>query len=138
MWPLFLGFKAFNWKIFVKSINKRVWSPKTKATWTFMNGVIWQNSISKLHISIGPIFYNTHHNAPLIWPKEGKLFNTWCILCAIVFPYFSWVVFYCWRGILATRMTIVEKDFCLQEVCLWKEKKFHIIYCAHYFGISME
>ena len=29
-----------------------------------------------LHISIGPIFYNTHHNAPLIWPKEGKLFNT--------------------------------------------------------------
>ena len=44
---LLWGFKRFSQKILVKSINWRVWSPKTKATGTFMNVVIWQKSISK-------------------------------------------------------------------------------------------
>ena len=35
MKPLFLGFRPLNWKILVKSINSRVWSPKTKAPWIF-------------------------------------------------------------------------------------------------------
>ena len=39
---MFLRFRPFNWKILVKSINSRVWSPKTKAIRTFMNVVIWQ------------------------------------------------------------------------------------------------
>ena len=51
MWPLFLAFRPFNQKILVKSINYRVWSPKTKAAQTFINVVIWQKkSISKVHI----------------------------------------------------------------------------------------
>ena len=58
MWPLFLGSRPFNWKILVKSI-KRVWSPKIKATWTFINVVIWQKRIlfySAL-LELGIFFY---------------------------------------------------------------------------------
>ena len=39
MWPLFLGFRPFDWKTLVKSINQMVWSPKAKDTRTFMNVV---------------------------------------------------------------------------------------------------
>ena len=39
---LFLGFRPFNWKILIKSINSRVWSPKTKTAQTFMNVAIWR------------------------------------------------------------------------------------------------
>ena len=42
MWPSNLGCRPFNWQILVKSVNKKVWSPKTKATPTFMNVVIWR------------------------------------------------------------------------------------------------
>ena len=35
MWPLFLGFRPFNWKILVKCINERVWSPKNKGHMNF-------------------------------------------------------------------------------------------------------
>ena len=49
---MFLGFRPFNWKILVKSNNKRVWSPKTKATWTFMNVVIWQKKVYLTYIVI--------------------------------------------------------------------------------------
>ena len=54
MLPLFLGFRPFDWKILVDSINQRVWSPKTKDTRTFMNVVIWWKNISNVlkHIYI--------------------------------------------------------------------------------------
>ena len=35
-------------RFWVNTINQRVWSPFTKATWTFMNVVIWQKSISNV------------------------------------------------------------------------------------------
>ena len=55
MQPLFLGFRPFNWKILVKSINQTVWSPKAKAAWTFMNVVIWQKKyIYRLYIFFLP------------------------------------------------------------------------------------
>ena len=36
----FLGSRPFNRYILLKSINQRVWSPKSKATQTFMNVAI--------------------------------------------------------------------------------------------------
>ena len=39
---LFLGFRSFSWWILLKSFNKRVSSPKTKAIKSFMNVVIWR------------------------------------------------------------------------------------------------
>ena len=39
---LFLGFRSFSWWILLKSFNKRVPSPKTKAIKSFMNVVIWR------------------------------------------------------------------------------------------------
>ena len=39
---LFLGFRSFSWWILLKSFNKRVPSPKTKAIKSSMNVVIWR------------------------------------------------------------------------------------------------
>ena len=50
LWPLFLGFRPFIWKIFVKYINQWVWSPKTKAMQTYMNVLIWRKIISSVPI----------------------------------------------------------------------------------------
>ena len=34
----------------LKSFNQRVWSPKIKATWAFMNVVIWRKNISNVYL----------------------------------------------------------------------------------------
>ena len=44
------GLQTLNWKILVKSINWRVWSPKSKATQTFMNVVIWREKVYLIYI----------------------------------------------------------------------------------------
>ena len=68
MWPLFLGFRPFNWYILVNSINERVWSPKTKATQTFMNVVIWRKkyiysttTTQKDDLKLGPSHHRSFH-----------------------------------------------------------------------------
>ena len=55
MWPLFLDFRPFNWKIIVKSINQRVWSPKTMA-----RQILWMLWFDKKSISkVGCIMYTS-------------------------------------------------------------------------------
>ena len=49
MWCFFLDFRPFDSKILINSFNLRVWSPKSKAKWIFVNVVIWRKSISNVH-----------------------------------------------------------------------------------------
>ena len=44
---LFLGFRPFDWKILVESINQRVWSPKTKAKQNLLNNLLRWKSMSR-------------------------------------------------------------------------------------------
>ena len=41
----FWTWRPFDWYILLKSIDQKVWSPKTKAAQTFMNILIWRKSI---------------------------------------------------------------------------------------------